>query len=299
MEHVICLNSNSFPAENKKIAMELFEDALQGVLALNNGVDRYALFHDDQDGGDLNSFQLADDFSFQEFKNELKNNNDMDLLLFLEEIDDKSPALDFITEDVFDDIATFSFYMPNQAIPLYPDVLGLSWFLQAVLLSIPTQAHWDTERVFIARTEDGRYVDERLTLKNIARLDHGQQLFDDFNAVDIQAICQNCHVTSDFIDWYEDLKPENQLRVSDKLKLAVTREFNGGEPLFKTLNDAEGLREIRFSAYAGGAIRLLFKSLAGGQQAILLGFLKKSNREGYSSNIDAANDLYGEIEQVH
>jgi hypothetical protein len=299
MEHVICLNSNSFPADNRNIAMELFEDALQGVLALNNGVDRYALFHDDQGGGDLNSFQLAADFSFQEFKNELKNNNDMDLLLFLEEIDDKSPALDYITEDVFDDIAAFSFYVPGQPIPQYPDVFGLSWFLQAVLLSIPSQTHWDTEQVFIARTEDGRYVDEQLTLKNIARLDHGQQMFDDFNAVDIREICQNCHVTSDFSDWYEDLKPENKLRVSDKLKLAVNREFNGGEPLFKTLNDAEGLREIRFSAYAGGAIRLLFKSLAGGRQAILLGFLKKSNGEGYRSNIDAANGLYGEIEQVH
>ena len=298
MEHVICLNSNSFPAENKGAAIELFEDALQGILALNGGVDRYALFHDDQNGGDLNSFQLAQGFSFQEFKDELENNNDMDLLLFLEEVDDKSPALDHIAEDVFDDIAAFSFYVPGQPLPQFPDVLGLSWFLQAVLLSIPTQEHWNSDQIFIARTEDGTYVDEQLTLKNISRLEHGQKIFDDSNAVNILDICQNCHVTSDFINWYEDLKPENKIRVIDKLKLAVNREFNGGEPLFKTLIDADGLREIRFSAYAGGAIRLLFKSLSGGQQAILLGFLKKSNGEGYSSNIDAANELYGEIEQV-
>ena len=45
MDHIVCLNSNSFPATNSDAAYRLFNDSLQGLLALNTGTDRYILYH--------------------------------------------------------------------------------------------------------------------------------------------------------------------------------------------------------------------------------------------------------------
>jgi hypothetical protein len=66
--------------------------------------------------------------------------------------------------------------------------------------------------------------------------------------------------------------------------------------LFDNLENADGLREIRISAYPGGAIRILFKALANSRQAILVGFIKKNDNEGYSVNIDKANELLAEFD---
>ena len=61
--------------------------------------------------------------------------------------------------------------------------------------------------------------------------------------------------------------------------------------MFKTLINADGIREIRFDAYPGGAIRILFKKI-GEKQAILTGFIKKRRDEGYKQDIAVAKELY-------
>lgn len=55
------------------------------------------------------------------------------------------------------------------------------------------------------------------------------------------------------------------------------------------------IREIRFSAYPGGAIRILFKAAGNTQQAILLGFIKKSDAEGYLQNISEAKVILDKL----
>ena len=82
----------------------------------------------------------------------------------------------------------------------------------------------------------------------------------------------------------DDLKA----RIYDKLLLADMKKFQGGKPLFDTLNDADGLREMRFSAVQGGAVRILFGALSGQKYGILVGFIKKSDDEGYTSAIKLA-----------
>lgn len=292
MDHIVCLNSNSFPAPDSSKAYDLFNDSLQGLLALNTGTDRYILYHDSASSELLETFELSQSFTYLDFKTRLLEDGEQDLFMFLDEIEDKSPAIDCLPDDVVEELTNYSFYMPNYGIANNPEVFGIAWFMHAILLSIDIDEQWSSHNIFIARTGDGQYINEKLIIKNIARYEHGQLLYDEYNKVNIQDSCGECFFTEDFINWYEDQTDDNKLRVRDKLRLACERGFDGGEPLFKTLIDAEGLREIRFSAYPGGMIRILFKSLGGSEQAILVGFIKKSKTEGYVNNITRANNLF-------
>jgi hypothetical protein len=293
MDHIVCLNSNSFPAANSNDAYDLFNDSLQGLLALNTGTDRYIIYHDSSVSEPLAGFQLSQDFTYANFKEKLLVQGEQDLFLFLAEIEDKSPAIDYLSEDILDDLAKYIFYMPQYAAVNNFDIFALAWFLPAVLLSIHTNEQWHSHKISIARTgSDGQYRDETLTLKNIAKSEHGQLLHDEFSQVNINDVCDASILTAEFIRWYEEQTKDNKVRIQDKLRLACERGFHGGEPLFKNLSDADGLREIRFSAYPGGAIRILFKALGNSKHTILVGFIKKNNNDGYVENIAIAKALF-------
>ena len=293
MDHIVCLNSNSFPAANSDKAYGLFNDSLQGLLALNTGADRYMIYHDSSASEPLAEFQLSQAFTYSDFKEKLRDKGEDDLFLFLEEFEDKSPAIDFLSDDIVDDLGCYSFYMPQYAAVKYPDVFGIAWFVPAILLSIYTDEQWNSHKISIARaSDDGQYIDEELTIKNIARYEHGQSLHHEFHQIDIKNVCKASMLTNDFVSWYEEQTKDNKVRIQDKLKLACERQFNGGTPLFDNLKNADGLREIRFSAYPGGAIRILFKALGNSKHAILVGFIKKNNNEGYVENIAIAKALF-------
>ena len=199
----------------------------------------------------------------------------------------------FLSEDIVNDLVSYCFYMPQYAAVKYPDVFGTAWFVPAILLSIYTDEQWNSHKISIARTsDDGQYIDEALTIKNIACYEHGKLLHHELYQIDIKSICKTSMLTYDFISWYEEQTKDNKIRIKDKLKLACERKFNGGKPLFDNLKNADGLREIRFSAYPGGAIRILFKALGNSRQTILVGFIKKNNIEGYPEHITKAKDLF-------
>jgi hypothetical protein len=212
-------------------------------------------------------------------------------------LEDKSPALDHLDSETLDDIASYSFYMPDHPAPKHADTFSLAYFLDAILLSINTAPQWANHQVTIARVaDDGRYIDEKLALHHIATQTHGLQLFQQFSQDDIKAVCAQAVMTAEFVTWYQELIAENKRRVLDKCKLACERHFQGAKPLFDSLTNSDGIREIRFSAYSGGAIRILFKAMSDTKHAILLGFIKKSNSEGYDENIPKAEKLFRQLQ---
>ncbi|MDD2133473.1 type II toxin-antitoxin system RelE/ParE family toxin [Pseudomonas kurunegalensis] len=294
MEHLVCLNTNSFPANTPAEGYTLFEEALQGLLQLNGGADRFTLYID-SNIENFADFLIAESFTYQDFLTKLHEENEQDMLLFLTEIDDKTPALDHLEEDVFNQLTEYTFYIPGHATAQFPDILSLAFFTNATMLSINTGEPWERSKIPVARTSDGSFTVETLSVKNISSEQHGIELFELLSNIDIIEICGKNLVTKDFHDWFNGLKDENKHRVADKMRLAVEREFKGGKPLFDTLNDAEGLREVRFSAHAGGAIRVLFKALSDSKHAVLVGFIKKSDGEGYKYNIARANELMESI----
>ena len=300
MEHLVCLNTNSFPAASAQQASVLFEDSLQGLLELNTGGDRFTLYFDHhQQEVTLLDFHLAEGFTYDDFTKQLEQDQEIDLLTFLLDLEDKSPALEYIGEELLDDVLNYNFYMPGYPVVKYPDVLSLAYFLNATLLSINTAEQWNNDKFAIARIgDDGQFIDEKVTLNNISCFDHGQVLFERFSYVDIREICDSALLTDHLVEWYEKQTQENQNRIIDKCRLACERAFQGGEPLFKSLEAVPGLREIRFSAYPGGAIRIIFKRLNEQHQVLLVGFIKKSNSGGYEENIRKAVMLLDDFEVV-
>ena len=293
----MCLNPNSFPADSAEQAYQLFEDSWQGVLALYQSGDRYLLYLDTLSNHNLYDFCLAESFTYDDFLNLLMARGERELYRFLTQLEDKSPALDHLDSETLDDITSYSFYMPNHPIPRHADTFSLAYFLDAILLSINTSPQWANHQVTIARVaDDGRYIDEKLALHHIATQTHGQQLFQQFSQNDIKAVCTQTVMTTEFVTWYHELIAENKRRVLDKCKLACERQFQGAKPLFDSLTNSDGIREIRFSAYSGGAIRILFKAMGDAKHAILLGFIKKSNSEGYDENIPRAEQLFRQLQ---
>jgi hypothetical protein len=292
MDHAICINQNCFPAENIDIGLELFNDALQGVLELINESDRCMFYLDSNDGG-LLELEIAEDFTYDQF---LTSCDDPDLQVFLYEVEDKSPALDNLSEEQIEEMSSFSFYVLNEGVDAYPDVYALTWAVSGYLLSIATHDRWSQSAINIARADgEGAYIHEGLTLKNISNQDHGVEHYHALHDVDLDELVSPHIISKPLHSWFNAQTIENKTRIIDKLRLSRDREFQGGEPLFKTLNNGNGLREIRFSAYSGGAIRILFKPLGQQRQALLVGFIKHSDNEGYEEATLLAGKLYSAL----
>ncbi|MDM2872070.1 MULTISPECIES: type II toxin-antitoxin system RelE/ParE family toxin [Citrobacter] len=297
MDHIICINKNSFPAENKDVGVSLFNDALQGVLQLQQCQDRF-LFYLDSNDGDLSDLLIAPEFAYKDFIDECE---DQDLALFLAEVEDKSPALDNLTEDQIEEMASYKFYIHNEAMDDYPDVYALSWVVTGYLLSLNIDERWNSSEIAISRVDnEGRYVDDIFYLKNIANerhgLEHAQELFAD--ALSLVEVSRP-HIVSDKLSsWFLNQTKENKMRIISKVKLACSRNFQGNKPLFESLTNGNGLREIRISAYSGGAIRILFKNHHESIYALLVGFIKFSDSEGYSQAMQIAHEEYSTISQL-
>lgn len=289
MDHLVCLNDNSFPANDIEHAYSLFTEAIYGLLELNTGNDRFILYVDRYDA--LRDFAISADFTFSDYLQELTARNEIDLLSFLTELEDKCPILDHLNEEVFDQASRYSFYIPDHPAPKNPDILSIAYFLDAILLSIDTSQQWQAHTIDIDRTSNGMYLNEQLALYNISNTEHGIYHFNRLTELKIEDSSDKCIFSEEFKSWFTQQSHENKARIYQKLELAHKKDFNGGEPLFSNLIDAFGMREIRFSAYPGGAIRILFKAAGDAQQAILVGFIKKSNTEGYVQNISEAKDI--------
>lgn len=297
MEHYFVLNTLSFPAEDAKTAKKLLTNAVYGMLKVGIDNDRYALFSDTPPS--LSKFELAPQYSYADFLDELKAEEELDLHSALLEIEDKSPALEFLEEDVFTKIANESFYFPETPYTGSIDIIALAWHLDAALLSIASSEKWQKNQIeFSIYSNEKLYVAPSF-LNNISCIEHGIELGKNLRdeGRSLEDRFSSCKFSEQFLQWECDLPADLRRRIGAKFVLADAKNFQGGEPLFKTLTDAEGIRELRFSAVQGGAVRILFNLLASGKPAILTGFVKKSDDEGYKEAISAAKDILSAIKK--
>lgn len=294
MEHAICLNTLSLPAGDKDSAYNLMLEACYGMLELNTGNDRFSMYFDYMNK-EIYECLLAENYTYNDFLNELKANQLIDLLMVLEEAEDKSPALDHLSSDEFYELASFQFYLPDAAFDDVMDIIGIAWLVNGVFLSLLTHERWGNTKIAIARWDDAENREDRYFINNISGVENGVEIRNETKSLSeltLDDICLQCTYTEAFREWYYELDANNRHRVYSKIQLAVQRRFSGGEPLFKSLEGGDGIRELRFSAYNGGAIRILFGALPDDSRAILLGFIKKSNNEGYGENIGRAKSLW-------
>ena len=296
MEHHICLNLNSFPATSSQQGFQLFNDSIQGILSLNGGHDRFTILAD-LSGITLNDFEIAAGYSIEDYKLELENQNERDALVFWAELEDKSPAMSYLDNDTIEDIASYNFFIPNQPIDCHPEVFGIAWFKDVTLLSINTNAKWNNDHIIIDRVDDtGRYLGELLKIKNIASPAHGAVHRIQIKASEdekLRDVGDNMKVSPEVDSWFDLQTKEDKRIILRKLAYSCERKFQGGKPLFETLQD--GIREIRFNAYSGGTFRVLFKLDATAKAMILNGFYKKRKDEGYVENIADAKTIFREM----
>ncbi len=295
MEHNFVFNTLSFPAASKEEAYRLLLDSAKGMLAVRSNKDRIAIYSDDRD-----NCPIAPDYYYRDFISQLGEQHEDDLQLSLMEIDDKTPMLDCLSDELFNEIASSTFYFPNEAYDGSVDVLAMAWHLDATLLSIATINKWRENEVEFAQFSEGQPPTGRSYLRNISCEEHGNFIRQQYLAeaeTPLEKLFPRCLFSQDFLAWVHQLPNDVLKRVVNKITLADAKQFQGGEPLFKTLHNADGIREIRFSAVQGGAVRILFRVLLGNQSAILFGFIKKSDNEGYDEAIESAKTNLNRILQ--
>ncbi|MBE0509077.1 MAG: type II toxin-antitoxin system RelE/ParE family toxin [Marinospirillum sp.] len=292
MDLIFCINTNSFPAANQQSGQTLFDNAIQGVLELADAGQGRCQFYYDSNGESLHTLEIARGFTYEKFVDA----SEPDLQLFLLEVEDKSPALDALSSDQIEEMAANSYYLPGQAMDAHPDVYALAWVTSGYLLSLATEAKWQGDTIKICKAdEQGRFVDDYLLLKNVADQAHGRQHYQQLYAINLDVILSGHQASNEFKAWFAELDNANQKIVADKLKLAVEKGFQGGNPLFDSLSNGSGLREIRCSAFAGGAIRILFKHHTDATYALLNGFIKHSDNEGYARYVPMAERIYNNL----
>lgn len=293
MDHTFVFNTLSLPAADADAAFSLMLDASKGMIAVGTGEDRYALFADIEGG--LFNAKLAANFTYGEFLDRLERDGEQDLKATLLEIDDKTPMLDFIPKEELEEIASAAFYFPDEAYEGSIDILAIAWFLDATMLSLGTTEKWCVNEVQFAEFQPDVVPSGVSYLRNVSCLIHGKELNQNY-ASDVEKaideLCGTCRFTQEFLDWNDGLPTDLKKRVRTKLLLADSKGFEGGKPLFDTLTNADGMREMRFGAVQGGAVRILFGALPNKSQAVLFGFIKKSNSEGYDVAIPAAKELW-------
>lgn len=293
MEHAIFINHHSFTTINQQQATTWFEDALQGVLALNSGAgqDRFTFYADPQNGIGLWDISLCSHFTIGDFRNALEN-TDPDLYLFLIEADDKCPVIDFLNEDELGVITQYDYWLLDQPINEASGILGLAYHYSATLLSLPTTDFWRQTEIQLLRKEPDEYRPQTLTLDNISSCEAGHYHHNK-NQENILDILRYEHdITAGFSNWYNAQSSNVQSLINKKLKQAYEQNFNGGTSLFKQLTNADGIKEIRFSNASTGAVRILFKHVKQSRYALLTGFIKKSDNEGYDTEIKRAKSAY-------
>lgn len=296
MDHNFVFNTLCLPAKTTDDAFRFLLDTMKGMLAVGADNDRHVVYSDHQP--DLNSCIVAPNYTYGNFVSQLETIGEQDLQLALMEIDDKTPMLDFITEEQFVDIAAVAYYFPDEPYSTSIDILAMAWHLDATLLSIGTAAKWCVSEIEFAEYAQNSPLTGSSYLRNISCEEQGmafwRQYVRDINKPFDEAFL-TCRFSDDFMKWIKELSDDLQVRIRDKLTLAEAKKFQGGKPLFDTLTDADGLREMRFSAVQGGAVRILFGPLSFDKQAILVGFVKKSNSEGYPHAIKSALSLFAQM----
>lgn len=283
-------NHLSLPVQDKNLGHKALLDTVKGMLASLQFGDTPVIYGDGVNR--FRDFEIAAGYRCEDFINELAQ-VDSDLQLTLIEIDDKMPMLDFMSDEQIESISNHAFYFPDEGYKTTIDILGVAWELDAILLSLNTGSRWENDEVCFAKYSTGPMLGYSY-LTNISQEKHGLHIYEQKEKLEEKSLSESfpsCNFSPEFLEWVAGLAKNLQTKVKGKISLASSKEFCGGGPLFDSLEDADGMREVRFSNTEGGAVRIIFKDLPNKKHAILVGFIKKSNNEGYDQAIASARGI--------
>lgn len=296
MKHNFVWNSSSFEQSTDDGIFEQLKNALKGLACVPRNGDTAALYFDGPDA--LLCRKISDGCTVADFVDHLQLTDHHDVVSLLLELEDKANAIEMLPEEVVFEIANSAYYFVDRGYKGSVDFLGIAAEIDGILFGVNTENFWSGHALKFAVYRDCEEV-KPYEIYSVCDVASGQSVSDliyfEEPEQELVEMLPNCVLSMEFIEWFGALVNGNTRIVRKKLKLAHSRGFDGGEPLFKTLKDAGGMRELRMNAYPGGAIRILFGALKNDQIALLAGFIKKSSNDGYMENIQLATPIWNNL----
>lgn len=176
------INNYSFPCPTRNDAFTLMTDTMLGFLDFLED-NRAALF---SDTSSLRELILADDYSFQNYLDELMV-NDRDLFEAVTEFEDKSPAINHLADPEIETACEYTAYIRNMPC-MNMDCFVVAIIREMVILSIPTSDLWKDNKIAVSFYKNSNYRDLcSIDLINISCKNHGttassnaiQEIFND------------------------------------------------------------------------------------------------------------------------
>jgi len=290
MDFSLFFNHLSLPSQTEDEAYALLFDAFQGILHLNQGDDRFFLYFD---GNSFDSCELAENFTYRDFKTRLEHEQEIDLLYFIQEIEDKSPFIEHISDERLDELTELTPYFKNRPYDNM-DIFGIALLESGIMLSLATENFWQDYTLSFFNSRAGEHEHARCKIYNISKKSHANFILEAMEE-SIYDLCPNTIFYDDFIEWYDKrCKKEEKNKIKNILTHCCDNDFQLGRPIIDTLNDSEfsKMKEIRVgNAHAqSGKIRIFFAMDSDRKANVLIGFIKHSN--DYSDYIKIADKLF-------
>jgi len=292
MDHVICLNNLSVPAENQLVAYDLLNNSFQGILHLNGGGDRYLLYYD---GDSITSCEFATNYNLNNYKEDLQRDNEVDLLSFIYEIEDKSPLIEQLSDDEFEQLAISQIYFQGRPY-VKADIFGYAYLNNYTMMSLQTNDMWAEYYIEFNIIKGAGFRPIKCKVYNVSSRAHALAIRQDSEKT-LQQEVANINYSNSFNAWYATLLLQDKIKIKNKIIHCNDNEFQIGRPIVDTIRDSDypNMKEICVgNAYgSSGKIRILFASDTNQKINILVGFIKHSN--DYSDEIKEADSIFRRV----
>jgi len=290
MEFKFVWNTTSFDEATDESIFSNLQEALEGLIRIPRANEIASLYFDGSTP--LMYRKISPSYFVSDFITNLQNCNLGELAQVFLELNDKADAINSLPDEVINEMSNTSYFFTSMGYSGSIDALALVSEIDGILFSIRSSETWQNHEIEFSTYPPPEFDQKPSITFSVCDVKTGDLVAAALTKVDeacsLEDLLPNCIFTDAFLDWSKALTTENTAILRQKLNLAYQRSFEGGKPLFDTLTGADGMREVRMKAHAGGAIRVLFGALGGGRVFLLRGFIKKSDNEGYKTNIAGA-----------
>ncbi|GHV96219.1 hypothetical protein AGMMS50293_25390 [Spirochaetia bacterium] len=290
MNYEFCLNPLSLPAAAKDDANTFLTEIFRGIAGLPLAESVVTLYSEKK----LDETEVSSGWTYYDFKSSLINTNEIDLAGFVLELEDKSPFLEFVTDEEFLKLADYDLRL-FETTPLNgseSDIIRFACLHEAILISFPTADIWKKDSLPVAITNiSTREVDE-ISLLNIFNTSV-EHIIPQDNWKD--GLSANIIFAEEFDAWFSSLQQKNQIHMANLIGRADKMNFAGTDKQTKLiLGSSMAIREWRGGCPMGGSgrIRFFYKSTAG-KIYILCGFIKTNN--DYEAEIRVAEGILSKL----
>lgn len=289
-----CYNKLSFNSSiSKDYAFRMLTNALQGIAYYNRKIKSsgYIYFADN----DIKDMCLCTNYSYLEYLKELED-KDKDLYEMILGMEDRAPYLNYITDEN-------SIYKYNGCcIDGYEtgnlsdlDLLLFAYISDSILISMNTHEIWNNNSVDIDVFKDN--IPNKVTLYNISCKGHGKELYQ--ITLQLPKIDDIVYMPQ-FQSFFEKAlinEDSRKRNIINSIRKASLYNFNMANNLIKPISGSHiMLYELKCDhKSSGGTGRILFYK-SNPKIYFLLGWIKKSNDDGYEQYIKQAQDIVKSIE---